>query len=464
MPEIHCGMDRGAALSVTEFFGISLLILKKITSLFLIFYLCGVPGRAQSSVITLWKDGAIGAIWNDSTKTVAYGKKDANGYYKIYLSDSLGNNETQLTFSGWDGNRHQWAEEWHPSGNYLFCYVEKTAYVSEPGHTRTPDDAIPGYGGYTDIWLIKRDGSQAWQLTNLPNNYDSGVIHGAISRDGTLFAWSQRIQAPNVFDMNLAAGAYVMKVADFVDGPAPALNNIRSFQPDSLLAANELESISNDKTTLSFYSTYESKNLFATPIYTLNMATGVKSKLTTESFAQAPTYNPSGTKFVYMTGQDCNIFPLEVQGADWWMMNTNGSNKLRITRMNVTNDTQSVNHYRLAGSISFVTDSIFFGGVMSQPLGLTGYTVKVRILSTIGKDQDPEFFIFPNPTDGPLTIQLFNMQEEKEQIQIHNLLGQLILEKEMTALTTIDVGDFPRGMYYINLKRKPKISAKFIKR
>jgi len=135
---------------------------------------------SQSSVISVWKDGVIGAIWNDSTNTVAYGKKDVNGYYKIFLSDSLGGGETPLTYSGWDPNRHQWAEEWHPSGDYLFCYVEKTAYVPETGHTRIPDDAIPGYGAYTDIWLVKRDGSEAWPLTNFPNNYDNGVIHGAL--------------------------------------------------------------------------------------------------------------------------------------------------------------------------------------------------------------------------------------------------------------------------------------------
>jgi len=149
-------------------------------------------GFSQSSIITVWKDSVIGAIYNQATQTFAYGKKDANGYFKIYLSDTLGNNEQPLTWPGWDPNRHQWAEEWHPSGNYLFCYIEKTPYVSEPNHTRIPDDAVPGYGGYTDIWLIKRDGSQAWQLTNLPNNYDSGVIHGAITDDGTKFAWSEK--------------------------------------------------------------------------------------------------------------------------------------------------------------------------------------------------------------------------------------------------------------------------------
>lgn len=332
---------------------------------------------SQTSTITIWKDSAIGAIWNKTTATVAYGKKDAKGFYKIYLSDSLGNNERPLTFPGWRSDRHQWAEEWDPSGNYIFCYVEKAEYVKEKGHKRKSVDAMPGYGAYTDLWLITRDGSKAWQMTDLPNNYNSGIIHSATSPDGTLFAWSERIKAPKFTDMNLAAGAYVMRVAEFTFDSIPHFTNIKTFQPGGLLAANELEAISPDNSTLSFYSTFESKHLFRTPIYTLNMISGEIKKLTSESFAQAPTYTLDGNRLIYMTGFECAIFPFEIQGADWWIMNIDGSNKQRISYMNVKDNPQSVNHYRLAGSISVMSDHSFLGGVMTKPLGLTGYTVKV---------------------------------------------------------------------------------------
>ena len=329
------------------------------------------------ATITIWKDSAIGAIYNKTTATVAYGKKDKQGYYKIFLSDSSGNNERQLTFPGWKTDRHQWAEEWDPSGKYLFCYIEKAEYVKEKIHKRKPVDATPGYGAFTDLWLVSRDGKQAWQLTDLPNTYNSGIIHSAISQDGKLFAWSERIKAPKFADMNMAAGSYVIKVADFVFDSVPRFTNIRTFQPGNVDAANELDGISNDNTTISFYSTYESKNLFATPIYTLNIITGEIKKLTTESFAQAATYTPDGKHLVYMTGAGCDIFPLQVQGADWYIMNTDGTNKQRLTFMNKKNHPQSVNKYRLAGCISFMSNDTFLGGVMTNPLGLTGYTVKV---------------------------------------------------------------------------------------
>lgn len=333
---------------------------------------------AQSiATITIWKDSAIGAIYNQATQTVAYGKANKKGVYKIYLSDTLGKNETVLTYSGWAEDRQQWAEEWHPSGDYLFCYIEKEEYIKEKRHKRKPVDATPGYGAYTDLWLLKRDGSMAWELRDLPNNFNSGLIHGAISDDGTLFAWSERIKAPKYLDPNLMAGSYVLKVANFTVDSVPKLTNIQTFQPGNIDACNELDGFSKDNSSLSFYSTFETKNLFATPIYTLNLSSGEITKLTTASFAQAATYTPDGKHLVYMTGDQCQIFPLEIQGADWWIMDTDGSNKTRISFMNVKNHPHSVNHYRLAGCISFISSNSFFGGVMTKPLGLVGHTVKV---------------------------------------------------------------------------------------
>jgi hypothetical protein len=45
--------------------------------------------------------------------------------------------------------------------------------------------------------------------------------------------------------------------------------------------------------------------------------------------------------------------------------------------MNVRGDPHSVNRFRLAGSLSFVSDTEFFGDVMTQSLGLVGKIVRV---------------------------------------------------------------------------------------
>jgi hypothetical protein len=80
-----------------------------------------------------------------------------------------------------------------------------------------------------------------------------------------------------------------------------------------------------------------------------------------------------------MTVSQCNIFPFEIQGTDWWMMNPDGSEKIRLTYRNKKNHPHSVNHYRLAGCLSFIDNHTFLGGVMTKPLGLIGMTVLIRI-------------------------------------------------------------------------------------
>ena len=78
-----------------------------------------------------------------------------------------------------------------------------------------------------------------------------------------------------------------------------------------------------------------------------------------------------------MAGHQCDIFPLQLQGADWWIMNPDGTDKVRLTYMNKWNHPHSVNKFRLGGSLSFISENSFLGGVMTKSLGLTGYTVKI---------------------------------------------------------------------------------------
>ena len=91
----------------------------------------------------VYKENAMGVIYNEATNSIAYNKPDGDGTYKIYISNYDGTGEVQLTYPGWVSNRHQWVEEWDPTGQYLYCYIEKTDYVAESGHTRTPEVEIP---------------------------------------------------------------------------------------------------------------------------------------------------------------------------------------------------------------------------------------------------------------------------------------------------------------------------------
>lgn len=327
--------------------------------------------HAPATVTDFGDDGRIGAKWNAATSTVAYGRTGKDGIFHTFLADTDGGNERPLSFSAWRDDRHQFPAAWHPDGEYLVMLVEKNE------HARSSVHAIPGYGAYTDYWLVARDGKRAWKLYDLPAGYDHAITHAAFSPDGSKFVWTERIKAPRLFDLNLFVGAYEFNVADFVMAPRPHLANVRHIIPGGVDQGGEIESIAADNKTIAFYSTWVSKNLFASRIYTMDIDSGEIRELTTESFAQAPTFTPDGRSIVYMTGRQADIFPLQLQGADWWIMDVDGRNKRRLTFMNVRGHPQSVGRFRLAGSVSFTSDTSFFGDVLTQSLGLVGKIVKV---------------------------------------------------------------------------------------
>ena len=327
--------------------------------------------RGPAAITDFGSDGRIGAKWNAATRTIAFGRPQKDGHYHTFVADADGGNERRVAFAAWRDDRHQFPAAWHPGGELIAMGVEQNE------HERSSVDAIPGYGAYTDYWIVARDGSRAWKIYALPNGYDHAITHAAFSPDGSKFAWTERVKAPRLLDLNLFAGAYVFKVADFRREPEPHLENVRSIVPGNVEQGGEIESIAADNKTIAFYSTYVSKNLFASRIYTMDIDTGTIRELTTESFAQAPTFTPDGKSIVYMTGQGADVFPWQLQGADWWMMNVDGSDKRRLTFMNVRGHPQSVNRFRLAGSLSFISDTSFFGDVMTQSLGLVGKIVRV---------------------------------------------------------------------------------------
>jgi len=327
--------------------------------------------RGPAVLADFGSDGRIGAKWNGPTRTIAYGRTGASGHFHTFLADADGGNERRVAVRSWRDDRHQFPAAWHPGGQWLAMLVEKNE------HERSSVDATPGYGAYTDYWIVSRDGRRASLLYELPDGYDHAITHAAFSPDGTKFVWTERVQAPRLLDLNLFAGGYVFKVADFVAEPSPRLANVRSFRPGGVDQGGEVESIAADNRTIAFYSTYVSRNLFASRIYTMDIESGAIRELTTESFAQAPTFTPDGRSIVYMSGAGAAVFAFQLQGADWWIMNVDGSDKRRLTFMNVRDHAHSANRFRLAGSLSFVSDTAFFGDVMTQSLGLVGKVVKV---------------------------------------------------------------------------------------
>ena len=325
-------------------------------------------------------DGSIGGRYNAETRMLAYSRPGPDGHYRAYVSEPDGTNERRLSSPEWAGGRHQFVVDWHPSGRYLFVEVEKAV------HPRSSADATPGYGAFTDLWLVTADGARAWKLVDPPNDYDHALTHAAVSPDGSRITWTERRKAPNLFDVGLWAGSYVFQLADLADatgrpGETPHLENVRTAVPGGRDQGGEVDGLAADGWTIAFYSTFRTHNLLATRIYTWDVRDDRPEsirELSTDSFSQAPRFTPDGRSLVYMSGSGADIFFPELQGADWWSVRMDGSSRRRLTFMNKRGSPQSVGHYRFAGVLSFDSDRSFYGDVMTSPWGLVGKIVKVE--------------------------------------------------------------------------------------
>ncbi len=265
--------------------------------------------------------------WSGTNKLIAYDKKGADGYYDVYVMHPDGGNERCITCGNpWViPQRHNGNPAWHPSGEFLVFQAEKR---SHPGFSF---EAQPGFGRHSDLWLASEDGQVFYQLTDGPASLAHGVLHPQFSQDGTLLTWSEMYELPNPFVDKKFFGFWKLKVADFSMGPnGPQLSNIREYQPGGP-AFYENHGLSKDNRKILFTSNLHTnvRQLFDNDIYAADLHGGEPVRLASERYNEHAHHSPNGKKIVWMTNAGNWS-----GGTDLWMMNTDGSNKIRLTDFN----------------------------------------------------------------------------------------------------------------------------------
>ena len=108
------------------------------------------------------------------------------------------------------------------------------------------------------------------------------------------------------------------------------------------------------------------------------------------------------------------------------------------------------------------TDSVFYlgGGVMNASndgMNVRVYTYKIGgQVGVLEYKNEKQFKIYPNPAIHELNIEL---EEEPQLISIHNSLGQLVYKQTHDGSIKINVSNWSRGVYFIEL-RNTKTGAK----
>jgi WD40-like Beta Propeller Repeat len=335
---------------------------------------CGDPGPVVR--VSVVEPSAWGSDWDHTSNRVAINKRGADGDYHLLTMTPEGQDEQPFGA----GNpamptRNAGSPAWHPSGKYVAFVAEKEEH---PGSSA---EATPGWGGYSDLWLATADGTSVWQLTNTPNDADHGTLIPLFSPDGTQLAWAERTQGPNLLDARMQFGAWVLKVASFVDDASgPHLEGVRDVTPGPA-AFYETGGFTRDGAGLLFTSDYVTGSVWQSQIYRLDLASGAVTPLTTDGYNEHPRAKP-GAGILWMCGAGATL-----GGTDWWTMNDDGTGKQRITFFNEPFDPTSSGKAVWVGPVppeNWSADGRWFLGDVETNLVTTDGEVRKVVLAPPG--------------------------------------------------------------------------------
>jgi Tol biopolymer transport system component len=209
----------------------------------------------------------------DGSQIVFSSNRD--GQFEIYLMNLDGSNQTRLTF---DPSSDDHAPAFSPDGTQI-------AFIKE-SHS----------SGQQHLWLMKRDGSGAVEVTGAGSN----VIDPTWSPDGTRIAF-----------VSARSGEKALHIYTFTDGSvfqvtysSPHPNGRNTWSPDGGI--------------LAFYSQEEPNE-----IYSVEIEGNQLTQLTQNSINLAPCFSPDGNWIVFVSYMDGEL--------DLYIMKPDGSNVQQIT-------------------------------------------------------------------------------------------------------------------------------------
>ncbi|MBU0478694.1 hypothetical protein KKC91_09025 [bacterium] len=288
--------------------------------------------RLVKSIKIIQEDGGRVA-WSPKDDLIAFDRRGEDGYYDVWIMKSDGSGQRCLTCDNPNvPQKHNGQPAWHPSGEYIVFQAQNPSLAGFPNIFQKIEKAFtgPGSGVNNNIWLMDKCAKQFWQLTNIPER--KAVLHPHFSHDGKKLIWSEMI------DRNIKpSGRWVIKIADIIINHSNVrLENILILNPGDMQFYETHGFFPDDKIIL-FSATKDGqyKNL---DIYSYNLITTELIALTNTSLSEWDEhahFSPDGRNIIWMSSMEIpqQIKQYEVL-ADYWIMDSNGKNKKRLTYFN----------------------------------------------------------------------------------------------------------------------------------
>jgi hypothetical protein len=280
-----------------------------------------------------WMTGAVFATgWDGTHHRVAVNVKGADGLTRGYWASETGELGACVTCTAPDPAATQRGiSDVFAGGDYVVLTVEKSVHPGTIGGSA----AEPGKGLFNDLWIAKSDGSQAWQMTNLPADAGHGLIWARLDAQGKQIVWAEMYDPGSISKPKQIIGVWKVMIADITwsDG-VPSFTNVRSYEPE---AGNFYETygFSPDGTQILFASSAFQAGVAETQIYRVSTALTGLTQLSDGSEKGWANYN----EFAFYTQDGTHIIYGRVKestsgGLDYWIMNPDGSHAERLTNHN----------------------------------------------------------------------------------------------------------------------------------
>jgi Tol biopolymer transport system component len=310
----------------------------------------GAPSAGLVTRITTLKEGGARLDWVDSK--IAFDMVGPGGDFAVYVMRPDGSDTRCLTCGNPDLPRRNVGQPaWDPSGRYLVLQAEKAV------HKRVLfEHAVePGAGVMNDLWILDTQTNRATMVRQVGAEPGQGTLHPHFSPDGTMLSWSEMAGKAGL-RVAQELGYWRLMVADFrVDGGRPRLENVHDVTPGGL-GFYENHGFSPDGARLVFTSNFEAKQRIHADIYVMDLRSRKPSRLTNEGYNEHAMFSPDGRSIAWISTAGNS------GGTDYWIMNSDGSNKQRLTYFNQKGHPESAARKVVVADLSWRPDGTAFAG------------------------------------------------------------------------------------------------------
>lgn len=327
------------------------------------------PAPGLVTRITVLKEGGARLDWVDNK--IAFDMPGSGGTFAIYTMRPDGSEVRCLSCGHRDlPQRNIGQPAWDPSGRYLVFQAEKGAHQ----RMRFGHAVNPGAGVLNDLWVLDTSTNRATMIRDVPNDPSRGTLHPHFAPDGRMLSWSEMREKAGL-RKGQEAGYWDLMLADFtVAGGRPRLENVRAVTPGGP-GIYENHGFSPDGTRLIFSSNFEEKRRIEDNIYVMDLRSRKLARLTDEGYNEHGMFSPDGRSIVWMS----NVGNPS-KGTDYWIMNSDGSNKRRLTHFNEKGHPEYVGKKVVVADLSWRPDGTAFAGYYREGGGLESRNTPTKII------------------------------------------------------------------------------------